>query len=68
MQIRLGGDLALFKVSAGCWWRPTTTRPGTVIDREFIAAHCHGFDDYLADARSVDIDTVVEATGIERLS
>ncbi|MFN8033666.1 MAG: FdhF/YdeP family oxidoreductase [Mycobacterium sp.] len=66
VQIRLGGDLALFKGLGRLLVEADGRSPGTVIDREFITAHCHGFDDYLADTRSVDIDTVVEATGIGR--
>jgi anaerobic selenocysteine-containing dehydrogenase len=37
-----------------------------VVDREFIAAHCANFDEYEARTRAVDIDTVLEATGIDR--
>jgi molybdopterin-dependent oxidoreductase alpha subunit len=40
--------------------------PGTVVDRDFIATHCHGFDEYEARTRTIDIDTVLEATGIDR--
>ena len=40
--------------------------PGTVVDREFIAEHCANFDAYEAQTRAVDLDTVLEATGIDR--
>ena len=66
VQIRLGGDLALFKGLGRLLVEADDRAPGTVIDRDFIAAHCHGFDDYLADVRTVDLDTVTEATGIAR--
>jgi molybdopterin-dependent oxidoreductase alpha subunit len=66
VQIRLGGDLALFKGLGRLLAEAEDRAPGSVIDREFIAAHCHGFDEYLADARAVDLDTVTEATGITR--
>ncbi|AQT79434.1 hypothetical protein B1R94_09385 [Mycolicibacterium litorale] len=65
VQIRIGGDLALFKGLGRLLVEADDRAPGTVIDRDFIAAHCHGFDDYLADARTVDLDTVAEATGIQ---
>ena len=58
VQIRLGGDMALFRGLA------KLLLEGGHEDREFIAAHCHGFDDYAALARSADIDTVLDATGI----
>jgi molybdopterin-dependent oxidoreductase alpha subunit len=66
VQIRLGGDLALFKGLGRLLVEAEDRTPGSVIDREFIDAHCHGFDEYLADARTVDLDTVTEATGIAR--
>ncbi|GAY15406.1 FdhF/YdeP family oxidoreductase [Mycobacterium sp. shizuoka-1] len=66
VQIRIGGDLALFKGLGRLLVEAEDRAPGTVIDREFIAAHCHGFDDYLTDVRTVDLDTVTEATGISR--
>jgi molybdopterin-dependent oxidoreductase alpha subunit len=66
VQIRIGGDLALFKGLGRLLVEAEDRAPGSVIDREFIAAHCHGFDEYLADARTVELDTVTEATGISR--
>ncbi|WP_445166046.1 FdhF/YdeP family oxidoreductase [Mycolicibacterium sp. Dal123E01] len=66
VQIRLGGDLALFKGLGRLLVEAEERVPGSVIDREFIDAHCHGFDEYLADARTVDLDTVTEATGVAR--
>ncbi len=66
VQIRLGGDLALFKGLGRLLVEADDRSPGSVIDRDFIAAHCHGFDEYLAQARTVDLDTVTEATGIAR--
>ena len=35
------------------------------MDREFIDTHCAGFDEYEAQTRAVDLDTVLEATGID---
>ena len=58
VQIRLGGDMALFQGVA------KLLLDGGHEDREFIDRHCHGFDDYAAHVRAVDIGTVLEATGI----
>jgi molybdopterin-dependent oxidoreductase alpha subunit len=66
VQIRLGGDLALFKGLGRLLVEADDRSPGSVIDRDFIAAHCHGFDEYFAETRTVDLDTVTEATGIAR--
>ncbi|MGV1087090.1 MAG: FdhF/YdeP family oxidoreductase [Mycobacterium sp.] len=64
VQIRLGGDMALFQGIGRLLLEAEDRAPGTVIDRGFIDAHCHGFDDYAAHLRAVDLDTVCEATGI----
>jgi molybdopterin-dependent oxidoreductase alpha subunit len=66
VQIRLGGDMALFAGLGRLLLEADDASPGTVVDREFIAAHCVNFDDYEARTRAVDIDTVLEATGIDR--
>ncbi|MFD6859727.1 FdhF/YdeP family oxidoreductase [Rhodococcus sp. NPDC060090] len=64
LQIRLGGDMALFQGLGRLLFEAEDIAPGTVIDRAFVDAHCAGFDDYEAHVRSVDLDTVVEATGL----
>lgn len=66
VQIRIGGDLALFKGLGRLLVDAEDRSPGSVIDRAFVDAHCHGFDEYLAETRTVDLDTVIEATGIDR--
>ena len=38
--------------------------PGTVLDREFIDRHTAGFEECAAHLRQVDLDTVVQATGL----
>jgi molybdopterin-dependent oxidoreductase alpha subunit len=64
VQIRIGGDMALFRGLARLLLAADDQAPGTVVDRDFIAAHCQGYDDYAALARAVDLDTVLDATGI----
>lgn len=64
VQVRLGGDMALFRGLARLLLEAEDRDPGSVLDHDFIAAHCRGFDDYAAAARAVSLDTVVDATGI----
>ncbi|UYP20449.1 FdhF/YdeP family oxidoreductase [Rhodococcus sp. Z13] len=64
LQIRLGGDMALFQGLGRLLFEAEDAAPGTVIDREFVAEHCAGFDEYEKHIRGVDLDTVVEATGL----
>src|SRR6202048_5244882 len=66
VQIRLGGDMALFAGLGRLLLEADDAAPGTVLDRDFIAAHCAGFDEYQARTRWVDIETVLAATGIDR--
>lgn len=66
VQIRIGGDMALFKGLGRLLMEFEDSAPGAVVDRDFIAAHCHGFDEYESDVRAVDLETVLTATGIDR--
>ena len=66
VQIRIGGDMALFAGLGRLLLEADDRAPGTVVDRAFIAEHCANFAEYEAQTRAVDLDTVLEATGIER--
>ncbi|GAA2555298.1 FdhF/YdeP family oxidoreductase [Mycolicibacterium diernhoferi] len=65
VQIRIGGDMALFAGLGRLLFEAEDRAPGTVVDRAFVDAHCAGFDDYERQTRAVDLDTVLEATGID---
>lgn len=65
LQIRLGGDQALFQ-ALGHLLLDSDERVGGVIDREFIDAHTDGFDAYADAVRRIDWADVLEATGLER--
>ncbi|MGW0838660.1 FdhF/YdeP family oxidoreductase [Streptomyces sp. NPDC002787] len=66
LQIRPGGDLALFQALNLLLLQAEDERPGTVLDREFIAAHTTGFDEFAAHIRKTDWADVLEATGLSR--
>ncbi|MCW2686111.1 MAG: fdhF, partial [Mycobacterium sp.] len=61
-----GGDMALFAGLGRLLLEAEDRAPGTVVDHDFLAEHCFGFDDYQRRTRDVDIDTVLAATGIDR--
>ncbi|WP_243789497.1 FdhF/YdeP family oxidoreductase [Saccharopolyspora gloriosae] len=65
-QIRIGGDLALFKALTGLLVQAEQDAPGTVLDREFIEQHAHGFEEFAAQAPDIDWDATLEATGLTR--
>ncbi|BAH50557.1 FdhF/YdeP family oxidoreductase [Rhodococcus opacus] len=67
LQIRIGGDQALFQGLAKLLLDAEDAAPGTVLDHDFLREHCAGWDEYAAHIRdTVDLDTVVEATGLTR--
>ncbi|WP_329430001.1 FdhF/YdeP family oxidoreductase [Streptosporangium sp. NBC_01495] len=66
LQIRLNGDLALFQAMSLLLLEAEDAAPGTVIDRDFVETHTHGFDKWAEDLRSLDWAEVEEATGLDR--
>ncbi|MGI5220880.1 FdhF/YdeP family oxidoreductase [Nocardia sp. CA-290969] len=64
LQIRLGGDMALFQGLAKLLFEAEDRAPGTVLDRAFIDAHTAGFAAYERHIRAVDLETVYEASGL----
>lgn len=65
-QIRVNGDLALFRALNRLLLESEDAAPGSVLDRSFIDEHCAGFDEFAADVRATDWDDVLEATGLPR--
>ncbi|HEY9313991.1 FdhF/YdeP family oxidoreductase [Williamsia sp.] len=64
LQIRIGGDMALFRGLGKLLLDAEKKAPGTVFDHPFINEHCLGVDDYLAELEKVDLDEIVTATGL----
>ncbi|MEU2541697.1 FdhF/YdeP family oxidoreductase [Streptomyces iakyrus] len=64
LQIRLGGDQALFQAFNRMLLEAEDDAPGTVLDHDFITAHTHGFEDFADRARKTSWDDVLEATGL----
>ncbi|WP_433662869.1 FdhF/YdeP family oxidoreductase [Nocardia sp. CA-128927] len=67
LQIRLGGDMALFQALGRLLFEAEDRAPGTVVDQDFVDAHCAGFAEYEKQVRAVDFETVLEATGLTQL-
>ncbi|MGY2027875.1 FdhF/YdeP family oxidoreductase [Nocardia gipuzkoensis] len=64
LQIRLGGDMALFQALGRLLLEAEDRAPGTVVDQAFVDAHCAGYAEYEKHVRAVDLATVLEATGL----
>jgi molybdopterin-dependent oxidoreductase alpha subunit len=60
LQIRVGGDLALFQAIGSLLveWG--------AVDKDFLASHTEGFDAYVAGLAELDWDAVEAATGLAR--
>ena len=63
VQIRLGGDQALFQ-AIGKHLLETEEREGGVLDHDFIAEHTTGFTQYAAEVAAVPWRELVAATGV----
>ena len=66
LQIRLGGDLALFQMLNRLLLEAEDEAPGTVVDREFVESDTTGFDAFAAHVRRTGWDEVLTATGLRR--
>ncbi len=66
LKIRPGGDLALFQMLNKLLLEAEDAAPGTVVDHDFIAANCTGYDDFAAHVREVTWEHVLAATGLTR--
>ncbi|MGW6034901.1 FdhF/YdeP family oxidoreductase [Gordonia terrae] len=64
LQIRIGGDQALFQGLAKIVLDAEDAAPGTVLDHEFLSNSCTGWEAYAGHIRHVDLKVVVEATGL----
>ena len=64
LQIRLGGDQALFQAVGNLLLRWEDARPGTVIDREFVERSTVDFERWAAHVRELDWAAVDTATGL----
>ncbi|WP_181151820.1 MULTISPECIES: FdhF/YdeP family oxidoreductase [unclassified Arthrobacter] len=66
LQIKVGGDLALFQALGHLLLEEEKRKPGTVVDHSFIDEQTEGFTAY-KEARSVlDWDETERATGLSR--
>ncbi|MFK4020524.1 FdhF/YdeP family oxidoreductase [Streptomyces albogriseolus] len=61
LQIRIGGDQALFRLLN----KLVLDTPGAV-DEEFVREHTHGFEEFAQAARAADWESTLAATGLAR--
>lgn len=61
LQIRLGGDQALFRLL-----NKLILETEGAVDEEFVGEHTHGYEEFTEAARAADWDETLEATGLSR--
>jgi len=66
MQIKVGGDLALFQALGHLLLEAEAAAPGTVLDADFIDEVTDGIDAYRAARATLDWEETVKATGLTR--
>ncbi len=66
LQVRLGGDLALFQLVGRLLLEREAAAPGTVTDGDFVAEHTVGLDAYASHLRALDVDELLVASGLAR--
>nr|WTB28743.1 FdhF/YdeP family oxidoreductase [Streptomyces sp. NBC_00830] len=66
LQIRSGGDLALFQGLNRLLLEAEDSRPGTVLDHDFIRSHTSGFEEFSAHARNIAWEDILTATSLTR--
>ncbi|MFE4611486.1 FdhF/YdeP family oxidoreductase [Streptomyces niveus] len=65
LQIRIGGDQALFRLLNKLVLDAAESDPAAV-DEAFVAEHTNGFEEFTAAARAADWEQTLAATGLER--
>ncbi|ONI72026.1 hypothetical protein BWI15_18205 [Kribbella sp. ALI-6-A] len=66
LQIRIGGDQALFLAVGHLLLEAEAAAPGTVLDKDFIERHTSGYDLYAKHNAELDWPAVELATGLTR--
>ncbi|MEU9287776.1 FdhF/YdeP family oxidoreductase [Streptomyces sp. NPDC048275] len=66
LQIRPGGDLALFQALNRLLLEAEDLAPGVVLDHRFIDTSTTGFADFAEHARKISWDDILAATGLTR--
>src|SRR6478609_769698 len=66
LQIKLGGDLALFQALGHLLITAEDAAPGSVVDTAFVRTSTEGYDAYARARRTIDWAAIAEATGLPR--
>ena len=66
LPVRINGDVAVLKGMMKEMLAAEDAQPGSVFDREFIAVHTVGFEEFIADLRATKWDDILVSSGLSR--
>jgi molybdopterin-dependent oxidoreductase alpha subunit len=66
LQVRINGDVAVFKGIMKAMLEAEDANPGSVFDRAFIAEHTAGFDAFESALREARWDDITRSSGVSR--
>jgi molybdopterin-dependent oxidoreductase alpha subunit len=66
LQVKINGDVALMKAILLQLLEKEKVNPGTVFDQEFIREQTLGYDAFIADLESYDLEKLIAQTGLNR--
>lgn len=66
LQIKVGGDQALFQALGHLLLKKEEQNPGSIVDREFVESSTQGFEEYRAARAELDWEVTELATGLTR--
>lgn len=64
LQVRINGDIALFKAILKLMYDEEQKNPGAVFDHEFIKAKTAGYDALIEDIKNYDAEKMAELSGV----
>lgn len=66
LPVRIGGDMAVLKGLMKSLLERERAEPGSVFDRDFIAGHTAGFNEFIATVDTVSWDDIILGSGLSR--
>ncbi len=67
LQVKIGGDIALLKLLMAELINLESQNPGSVIDHNFIKAHTIGYEHFLSEIKSFNLEKAIKDCGIEHV-
>ncbi|MDF1698487.1 MAG: FdhF/YdeP family oxidoreductase [Saprospiraceae bacterium] len=64
LPLKIGSDIALLKAILKLLWKEERKSPGSVFDMDFIRTKTIGFNDFLVELESYDLNQLIEETGL----